>query len=314
MCENIGTLAIGTYDGVIFCYRIWNIPDGCTNRPDGCPDDYSGYYTKLIFNLQAHDGAARNMASSQRYIASGGYDGQIVLLDLKLMKNIGNLVQHDDSIESLAFFKNYYLISGSADKTIGLWRVKDWGLMKQLKGHTAALTSLALSQTGKFMLSTGKDGSLRMWDLMHGHNARARKINVPATFVGFSEDSKCFFFAYENIVRYVDGCTEDILFDFEHEKTVTCYSVNGNVLWIGTSNGLIYAWSTENGDCLGTYKFSEHDRIKMIQSYQKYLICLTSSGVVKVAVVDKNYDIDTILEWNIKARITCGTFIPPEEK
>ncbi|OHT14857.1 p21-activated protein kinase-interacting protein 1-like protein [Tritrichomonas foetus] len=314
MCEEIGTLAIGTYDGILFCYRIWKIPEGCTDLPEGVPKDYVGYFTKLIFNFQPHDGAIRQLASSSRYIASGGYDGAISLFDLKVMKNIGSLVQHDDCIESLAFFKNFYLISGSADKTICLWRISDWGHMKQLKGHTAALTSMAISPTGKFMLSTGKDGALRMWDLMHGHNARTRKIGTSATFVGFSEDSKQFFFGYDNMVRYCDGVTETVLFDFPHEKQVTCYSVNGATLWVGTTNGLIYAWSTETGDSLGVFKFSESDRIKMLSANNQYLICLTSSGIAKIGVVSEDFEIDTVMEWDIKTRITCGTFIPSNRK
>ncbi|KAH0796956.1 p21-activated protein kinase-interacting protein 1-like [Histomonas meleagridis] len=307
MCEEIGVLSIGTYDGILYCYRIWNIPEGCTEIPEEIPEGHVGLYAKLLFNFKPHEGSVRSLASSKRYVASGGFDGSISIFDLKTMKNVGSLITHDDCVESLQFFQNSYLISGSADKTLCIWRTTDWSMMKQLKGHVGPVLTHAISNTGKFMLSGGKDGAIRMWDLMHAHNARTRKLNVIPVFIGFTDDSRQFFFGFDNNVVVVDGVSESTIYQFTHEKNVTCFSLNNNVLWIGTIEGHIYAWSMETGDSLGEYIISD-DRIKMVKATRNLIVTLTSSGDCKIGIVDNEFNIDTVLSWSLDMRITCGSF------
>lgn len=308
---NIGILAVGTYDGILFCYKIWKIPEGCTEIPEGVPENYVGYFASLLFNFESHDQAIRQVAaSSTRYLAAGGSDGSISIFDLKIMKNIGSLMQHEDSIEALEFYKDDYLISASSDKTISLWRVSDWGNMKQLKGHTGCISAISVSPTGKFMLSAGRDGSLRMWDLMHGHNARTRKIDVFITFLGFSEDSTKFFFGFDTQVSVVDGISENLLYNFNHEKQVTCYGLSNNILWVGTTNGHVYAWSIETGEKKGEYIISK-DRIKMVKVYQEYIFTFTSAGQISICTISDDYELDTILQWELNRRITSGAFMAP---
>ena len=182
--------------------------------------------------------------------------------------------------------------------------------MKQLKGHTGCISAISISPTGKFMLSAGRDGSLRMWDLMHGHNAKTRKLDVFATFIGFSEDSTKFFFGYDTTVSLVDGVSESVLFDFTHEKQVTCYGLKNNILWVGTTNGHVYAWSIETGEKKGEYIIS-NDRVKLTQVYENYIFILTSSGQINVCTISDEYELDTILQWELNRRITSGAYMPP---
>lgn len=308
MCEEIGILSIGTYDGILYCYKIWNVPEGCSELPEGVPEGHQGLFARMLFNFKPHDGSIRSLASSPRYIASGGYDGTIAIFDMKVMKNINSLLNHEDCVESLQFYKNYYLISGGADKKICLWRTSDWSMMKELNGHVGAVTTHAISGTGKFMLSGGKDGAIRMWDLMHGHNAKTRKIGVIPTFIDFSDDSKMFLLGYDNNVVVVDGVTENTVYEFPHEKNVSCHCVYDNTLWVGCVDGHVCAWSLETGESLGEYVIS-NDRIKFIQRAKNIIIILTSSGECKIGLINDKYDIDTVLSWSVNMRITCGSFL-----
>lgn len=313
MCEEIGKLTIGTYDGIIFCYQIWKVPEGCTDRPPEIPPDHSGYYAHLLFNIQPQDGSVRSLAASSRYIASGAFDGTISLFDLRTMKSAGALLQHQDSVDCLDFYQNSYIVSGSADRSICLWRPNDTTLMKQFRGPTASVSALKISPTGKFMLSGGKDGQLRMWDLMRAHNAKTRAIGVAPVFVDFSEDSKLFLFGYDNEVTLADGPTEEFRFKYQHNKPVTCHCIDKNTLWVGTSEGHIYAWSLETGEQFGEYPISTN-RIKYIHAANGVISILTSSGEVQVGIINEDYEIDSVLEWSIDNRITCGTFSLPYSK
>lgn len=309
MCEEIGKIAIGTYDGLLLCYRIWHIEDGATNLPDEIPEDHQNYHAHLLFAKQPHDGSVRSLAGASRYLASGGPDGAIALFDLKQMRGAGYLSKHEDAVDNLEFFQNSYLISASTDKTICLWRTSDASMMKVLTGHTAGITAMAISPTGKFMLSAGKDGALRMWDLMRGHNARTRQLGVTLAFLAFSEDSTQFVFGYDREVQIVTGQTETTEFTITHEKPVTCCSILGRTLWVGCADGHLYAWNMDDGQARGEYVISQ-DRIKMVHAVGNIVITMTSAGNVMVGVVDENWEVDSVLSWDIDGRITCGAFMP----
>jgi hypothetical protein len=57
MCEEIGTLAIGTYDGILLCYRIMNVPESCASRPASVPSEHVGLLATLLFTEHPHPSA-----------------------------------------------------------------------------------------------------------------------------------------------------------------------------------------------------------------------------------------------------------------
>lgn len=307
MCEEIGTLSIGTYDGLLYSYRLWDVPRGCDALPEGVPAGHEGLYARMLFNFKPHDGSVRSLAASPRYVASGGGDGTIAVFDLRAMRNVGSLVHHEDCVESLQFFGDQYLVSGGADRRLCLWRASDWAMVKELNGHVGGITSHAVSATGKFMLSAGKDGALRMWDLMHGHNAKTRRVGVIPAFVGLTGDSRRFLLGYERSVVVVDGVSEETVFEFAHERAVSCHCVAGSELWVGCVDGHVCAWSLETGASLGEYVIAQ-DRIKFVHREGRIIIILTSAGDCRVGLVSEGYDIDTVLAWSVNMRITCGAF------
>jgi WD40 repeat protein len=217
-------------------------------------------------------------------------------------------VHHEDSVDALAFFESSYLVSGSVDKSLCLWRIADMWMMKRFTGHTGPVGALAISPTGKFMLSPGRDGALRMWDLMRGHNARTRAIGISPVVLAFSDDSRRFLFGYGRVVQVVDGPTEASLFTFEHEKVVTCASVQNESIWVGCADGHICRWSMESGELIGEYVISQN-RVKMVAAAGKWVVILTAAGEVIVGVVREDNEVDTVMKWVIDNRITCGAFV-----
>jgi len=67
-------------------------------------------------------------------MALGGYDEVIRLFDVQKKKDLGDLVgDHNGTITALQFFENKYLISGSEDSQIIIWRCKDWSALHKLQ-------------------------------------------------------------------------------------------------------------------------------------------------------------------------------------
>jgi WD40 repeat protein len=59
-------------------------------------------------------------------IAVGQVDGSILLLDASTGEILNTLTGHTGSITALAFTRDgLYLVSGSADGTVGFWAVKN---------------------------------------------------------------------------------------------------------------------------------------------------------------------------------------------
>ena len=65
----------------------------------------------------------------------------------------------------------------------------------------------------------------------------------------------------------------------------------------------------DDGQARGEYVISQ-DRIKMVRAVGNIVITMTSAGNVMVGVVDENWEVDSVLSWDIDGRITCGAFMP----
>jgi guanine nucleotide-binding protein subunit beta-2-like 1 protein len=94
---------------------------------------------------------------------------------------------------------NKFLISGSRDKTVLLWRLKPesdeeeerGAPRKMLTGHSHFIQELALSTDHGHCLTAGWDGLIRMWDLNEGKTTRLFKGHTKDVLsVAFSHDNR----------------------------------------------------------------------------------------------------------------------------
>ena len=75
-----------------------------------------------------------------------------------------NLLQ--DTIKCSAFSNNgAYVASGSVDNTVKIWNSKTRKLYKILRGHSAAVTSVAFSVNDRFLYTGSMDGTFKKWKL-----------------------------------------------------------------------------------------------------------------------------------------------------
>lgn len=61
-----------------------------------------------------------------------------------------------------------YCASGCRDKLIKLWNCKDGRCIFTFSGHDNWVTDLVFHPSGKYLLSSSDDKSLRIWDLHSG--------------------------------------------------------------------------------------------------------------------------------------------------
>jgi len=75
-----------------------------------------------------------------------------------------------------------YLASGSRDKTIKVWEVKNSRCVITLIGHDNWVTDLCFHPSGRYLLSVSDDKSLRVWDLSSGRCTK-KLLSIHAHFV-----------------------------------------------------------------------------------------------------------------------------------
>ncbi len=75
-----------------------------------------------------------------------------------------------------------YLASGSRDKTIKIWEVKNARCVITLVGHDNWVTDLCFHPGGRYLISVSDDKSLRCWDLTSGRCSK-KLLNIHNHFV-----------------------------------------------------------------------------------------------------------------------------------
>lgn len=84
---------------------------------------------------------------------------------------------HEDTVNTLKFVGDSYLLSGSRNGNTFLWRVGDWKRVHTFKGHKEGpCVSIAVHPNQNLFFSSSRDNSLRLWDLKTRSAASRMKI------------------------------------------------------------------------------------------------------------------------------------------
>lgn len=99
-------------------------------------------------------------------VAVGCLDGEIRILDSRKGVITRTLKSHEDAVLALMFSEDgNFLFSGSADKSIKQWDLKNSNETPfPYVGHLNRVTSLTSTRDGKLLISGGADGKVEMWN------------------------------------------------------------------------------------------------------------------------------------------------------
>jgi WD40 repeat protein len=168
--------------------KLWNVDTG----------------TK-IFSLNGHKGSVDSISFSPdgQILASGGFDNTIKLWDVVTGNEIRTLKGHKSNISDVRFSPNgKVLASGSWDYSIKLWDVVTGNEIRTLKGHKGRVNRISFSPDGQTIASSsggeketmggsGKDNSIRIWDVNTGKEIRSFKgFTYGVSNVSFSNDGR----------------------------------------------------------------------------------------------------------------------------
>lgn len=155
-------IVAGSYERLLYGVKLSSIPTPTILVPE--PETPSP--TPLLtseFIYPSHISCIKSLSTGGRFLASGATDEHLKLYDLKLRKEVGTLMHHTGSITCLSFYSKTHLVSSSEDGSLCLYRVKDWEVLKTLRGHKGQVNWFDIHPSGKIMLSVGKDATLKLW-------------------------------------------------------------------------------------------------------------------------------------------------------
>jgi WD40 repeat protein len=156
--------------------EVWKLEDvraPAAFSPDGKVLALNGSYGVTLWSLEDRQVLAV-IESFAAYDMVFSADGQVLITSnfdeiqfwgITTKKLLRRLTWHTDLVLALGLSsKGDRLVSGSADRTIKLWRMEDGSLIGSLFGYTGEVTSVAFSPDDKFVISGGEDG-IAVWDV-----------------------------------------------------------------------------------------------------------------------------------------------------
>ncbi|KAI0019062.1 WD40-repeat-containing domain protein [Xylariomycetidae sp. FL0641] len=106
-----------------------------------------------------------------RELVAGTNSQSIVIYDIESRRVLHNIHGHEDDVNAVCFADKsspHILYSGSDDSTIKVWDRRSMGDGREagaFVGHIEGLTYLDSKDDGRYLLSNGKDQSMKLWDL-----------------------------------------------------------------------------------------------------------------------------------------------------
>jgi toxoflavin biosynthesis protein ToxC len=118
-----------------------------------------------VFVVLRHVGSISGVAAHEdRYIATSGDDGRVILWEKATGKSVNSSL-HDDVVNDCAFSRDgRYLVTSSSDCTARLWSVPDLSLKAVLADHGDDVTMSAFHPVDELIVTASRDHFVRVYD------------------------------------------------------------------------------------------------------------------------------------------------------
>ena len=221
--------------------------------------------------LQGH----RDMVSCAAFSAdgqqmvSGSYDQTLIVWDTRTRKKIHLLEGHDGPVKSAAFSPDgRWIVSGSGNdsqkiegrrnQVLVVWDARSGERVRTLKGHDAAVSSVAFSPAGDLIASGSWDKTVKIWDALTGKEIRTLAgHNQKVTAIAFHPTRKELASGSEDrFVRTWNLETGEVLHKLGHIDDVKClaYSADGQKIASGSAFDTAHVWDSRSGQPILTLK------------------------------------------------------------
>ena len=196
-------------------------------------------------------------AADGRRLASVSDDGQVTIWDTATGQQLETRGWRGD-VQCLAFSPDGDFLAGGQQKIITIRDSSNLNSKLKLIGHTAPVTRVAYNPDGTKLISSSKDGTIRIWRTSDGKSLRTISEHTDVVFdVGFSPDgNRIVSSSSDKSVRIWDVETGVETCAFLAPKSdgssslsgarASVYSPNGRWVACGYRDGRIIVWEIES--------------------------------------------------------------------
>jgi len=195
-----------------------------------------------------------------RTLVAGTRANSIVVYDIERRSVLHHVAGHEDDVNAVCFadkLSPHILYSGSDDCTIKVWDTRSMGDQREagaFVGHIEGLTYIDTKGDGRYVLSNGKDQSMKLWDLrMAMTSARYNELDPIRVLRPQRYD-----YDYRS-----EPYDEDRWFRMEHDNSLVTFrghkvyrtlirchfsppgSTNSRYVYSGSADGCVYVWNLD---------------------------------------------------------------------
>jgi WD40 repeat protein len=249
----------------------------------------------LFVKLRSHTGDVLALAKLETdKIASGSQDRSIKIWIWKrsqLLENLTNV--HSERINNLIWLvKRQYLISCSDDKTINVWKARNWTLIQSLKSHSNSVGAVISLNNENNLVSCSGDKTIKIWNLatlslrknLNGHNdgiLTLAKLNQ-THFASGSSDKKI------------------KLWNLKSERELKTLSGHSSVVWsvVLLGNGNLASASSDETIRIWDLKSATQLKVLFGHSDAIYTLAVLTDGNLVSASGSRN---KAIMKWHFSS-------------
>jgi WD repeat-containing protein 23 len=195
-----------------------------------------------------------------RHIVAGTNVNSIVVYDIERRKALHHVRGHQDDVNAVCFadkLSPHILYSGSDDCTIKVWDTRSMGDGREagaFVGHTEGLTYIDSKGDGRYVLSNGKDQSMKLWDLrMAMSTSRFEELDATAPTRNREYEYDYRWQPYENY-QWFQHPHDNSLVTFRGHQVqrtlIRCHfsppnSTDSRYVYSGSHDGFVYVWNLD---------------------------------------------------------------------
>uniref|UniRef100_A0A182J3E4 Uncharacterized protein n=1 Tax=Anopheles atroparvus TaxID=41427 RepID=A0A182J3E4_ANOAO len=257
-------LVVGTYEQFTVGYRV-----------EPLQKDPTKLYLKEAFAVHMHTASVRAIASNGKFVATGGADDRVCLLDIRGDSKENEFLHHEGTVNAVAFSTDgSFLFTGASDGTMTAINTAKQIVSKTWKGaHKASVQSISIHPKGKMAISLGGDMLLKTWDLITGRALfttalhKNSKYGRSLTDVQWSPDGEHFALLGNRVVDVISIETTRSV------RTLECDSKPAAMCWLSSEE---IAVGLESGALVmaNIYQETQQEKLQIYESRLKALACL----------------------------------------
>lgn len=262
-----------------------------------------------------HTQSVRSIATGGHYLASGGADERIRIYDLKSRQEIRELLHHKGTVNSVVFVDKYLITGGSDGQIAFIntkkWQLdKVWH-----NAHKGAVTCISVHPEQSLALTIGTDLVLKSWNLVNGRNIYSTNLKNKTQYNGVVEHIKWspngdhFAVTGAKIVEIFSLDTGNVIKTRKLDSRITdlCWIGDADIL-VGLDNGEMFFFNIENDE---SNTIPAHDtRLKAMFYVEGLLATISSSGDLSIWDISDDYtEIIQLKEYSLECRPTCLSIV-----